>query len=301
MSEASSSNSKPMANLTAREQETILGALQNLKSGEIQIDYNGMAETLGLKDNRSAAAAWSAVKKKLFANTKGATDGEASPSNPKTPRKRKDPAATTPKSGKKNTKSPDTVKDDGNGGGTDLEAEGEMNAAKQGIPATPGTPDVEEMPTTPQSPVTPGATPSTGKKRGRKSKAETETGAAVEGEAQADGEKEAKSVKKPRKTPVKKKAAEDEAGDDTSAATPKKPAVRRNSAAKASTSTTKHDIEEKESATGATDANGADKQLTSATIGPDAGFDSGVTAETETQVTTSVVQNDVATSTTDDV
>jgi len=35
-----------------------------------QIDYVGMAETLGLKSDRVAAAAWSALRKKLLADGK---------------------------------------------------------------------------------------------------------------------------------------------------------------------------------------------------------------------------------------
>ncbi|KEF58884.1 uncharacterized protein A1O9_03727 [Exophiala aquamarina CBS 119918] len=60
---------KPSAvRLTPRETETAVAVLQNLRSGEIKIDYVAMAATLGLKNDKVAAAVWCALRKKLFAD-----------------------------------------------------------------------------------------------------------------------------------------------------------------------------------------------------------------------------------------
>ncbi|KAJ9498156.1 hypothetical protein H2202_006307 [Exophiala xenobiotica] len=254
MSEAAPT--KPALVLTARETEILLGALQNVKGGDLQIEYGAMATAIGVKDGRSACARWSEVKKKLSLGGKltsaTATAGEASGPKPRTPRKPKDPNGTAAaKPTKRTPKSAVAVKeDDDEGEAADADADGpasptaedaEMN--EQETPATPTTPKAPETPTPAQT--------STGKKRGRKTKAEKDAEAAAAAAAgAANGENagdddEEKPAKKPRtrKTPVKKKTdATDGTGEETAeAATPskaRKPAARKPAAKKGAAAAT---------------------------------------------------------------
>ncbi|EXJ65223.1 hypothetical protein A1O7_01564 [Cladophialophora yegresii CBS 114405] len=205
-------NKGGMAGLTPREQEVLLAGLQNLKSGEIQVDYDGLAKALGSKNSNSANTAWCAVKRKVFGTTPktdGASTAAASP-KPKTTRK---PAA------KKAVKAQSGDNDGENDSGDEKDkaastdpADGEGNESE----ATP------KMPTT------------TPKKRGRKTKAQKEAEAAANGEAPAAGDDDEaeKPFPKKRRTPAKKKAAaaavengaedEDEAKVTPTKATPAK-------------------------------------------------------------------------------
>jgi hypothetical protein len=103
-----------------------------------QIDYNGLAEALGLKDGKSATSAWCGVKKKLFANQAAAATTDAKPAatpKPKTPRKPKDPNATTTPKSKGKTAKAATVDDD------DAADDDADHADVE--PATPTTPAAE--------------------------------------------------------------------------------------------------------------------------------------------------------------
>ncbi|ETI29198.1 hypothetical protein G647_01651 [Cladophialophora carrionii CBS 160.54] len=179
-----------VAGLTPREQEVLLAGLQNLKSGDIQVDYDGLAKALGSKNSNSANTAWCAVKRKVFGNglkTDGASTAAASP-KPKTPRK---PAA------KKAVKAK-TGDDDGE----DDSGDGKSKAASTD-PADGEANESEDAPATPKTPAT------TPKKRGRKTKAQKEAEAAVNGETSAAGDDDEaeKPPPKKRRTPAKKKAA----------------------------------------------------------------------------------------------
>ncbi len=73
----------------------------------LQVDYNALAEVLGLKDSKSASAAWCHLKKKLVAGTPGASASDpAATSSPK---------AKTPRKSSKKTagKSAVSIDDDG--------------------------------------------------------------------------------------------------------------------------------------------------------------------------------------------
>ncbi|ROT35212.1 hypothetical protein SODALDRAFT_353570 [Sodiomyces alkalinus F11] len=74
--------------LTEREQEFLAQAWTCMKTTP-EIDYNRLAETLGMTNPRSAANAWSAIKKKLFTGTPPPTPSKGGDSEKK--RKRATP------------------------------------------------------------------------------------------------------------------------------------------------------------------------------------------------------------------
>lgn len=152
--------------LTPRDQEIIVAALHNAKGGNLevsllmsitwtyfyhgfsitcintsafQIEYDGMATELGLKDRKSAIASWSSLRKKLFGNS---LDQSAPNGSPKTPRKTKDANTTTPKSSAKKTAKVVKAEDDESGeadsttGVTDPGVQPSAGEANEGDEAT---------------------------------------------------------------------------------------------------------------------------------------------------------------------
>lgn len=134
---AEDDSSTKAVSMTPRETEILVAALRNVKTGDLQvgatlsihqmspsrpyipvtntffqIEFDNLAEELGLKDGNSARTQWSKVKSKLFGKklaTTAATnaDGESTAAKPKPARR-----TTTPKSGKKTPKSEVAVKDE---------------------------------------------------------------------------------------------------------------------------------------------------------------------------------------------
>ncbi|KIV78102.1 hypothetical protein PV11_09857 [Exophiala sideris] len=230
MAEGNPSN-KTMG-MTPRETEILIACLRNVKGGDLQIEFNTVAEELGLKDSGSARTQWGKVKTKLFGKklaTAAAANADEEPATAKskTPRKANAPTAT-PKAGKKTPKSEATIKEE------DDDADGNSSAA------------------TAKNEDTPMSTTSTGKKRGRKTKAEKEAEAAANGNDGGDEEEE-KPAKKPRKTPVKKTTSEgDAAAEPPTPTKPKKAAPRKSAANKtAANKTAATDPEEDDKAAAA--------------------------------------------------
>ncbi|KAF3001444.1 hypothetical protein E8E13_008027 [Curvularia kusanoi] len=84
-----SPNTEAAPKFTERELQLLCLAMQSLKSGPPEIDYEKLAKFAGMSNVRSASNAWAGIKKKLMAPT----DGSAPASTPvKRGRKKKDDA-----------------------------------------------------------------------------------------------------------------------------------------------------------------------------------------------------------------
>ncbi|EFX02205.1 hypothetical protein CMQ_2254 [Grosmannia clavigera kw1407] len=98
-------NATESLSLKQREQEVLMAAWLSIKGAEPQVDYDSMANILGLKNGHTASTVFYNLKKKMKqfrSQAGGAGELPASPihKKPSTPRKRASGNANTPKSGR---------------------------------------------------------------------------------------------------------------------------------------------------------------------------------------------------------
>ncbi|KAK7191815.1 hypothetical protein DPSP01_007148 [Paraphaeosphaeria sporulosa] len=153
--DAGDSGSSSGPSFTEREMQMLAWAMQSLKSGPPDIDYEKLAQYAGMTNPRSAGNAWAKIRNKLNAATDGAI------ATPKKTSQKKKAAAKAEK--------------------TDDDADGEPETPKKATPRK-RTPKKQEVDGEEASP----------KKRGRparpknKKSSDEEEAAAVETEATAD-------------------------------------------------------------------------------------------------------------------
>ncbi|KIW28298.1 uncharacterized protein PV07_07974 [Cladophialophora immunda] len=59
-----------LSKLSSQEQDVLIAFLSNLKPGNVEVDFDGLAATLGLNTRTAAHEAWAKVQKSLFGNAK---------------------------------------------------------------------------------------------------------------------------------------------------------------------------------------------------------------------------------------